>query len=127
MSMGKYSNYIVYVDESGHAAPDPDPYFPCFVLAFCVFDKDYYCRQLAPALQKLKFQFFGHDMAIMHERDIRKAIGPFNILTDKTIRNEFMTEVSALMRKMDFGIIKHVIKDKDLKPNLTQSNLELPT
>ena len=48
-------------------------------------------------------------MVIMHERDIRKAIGPFSILTDKTIRNEFMTEVSALMRKMDFGIIKHII------------------
>ena len=73
--MSKYSDYIVYVDESGHASPDPDPNYPCFVLAFCLFEKSYYCEELAPALQKLKFRCFGHDMAVMHERDIRKAIG----------------------------------------------------
>ncbi|CAN5275715.1 hypothetical protein BH23VER1_BH23VER1_18060 [soil metagenome] len=39
MSGQEFSDYIVYVDEAGHASPEPDPLFPCFVLAFCLFEK----------------------------------------------------------------------------------------
>jgi hypothetical protein len=38
MSASEFGDYIVYVDESGHASQDPDPNFPCFVLAFCLFN-----------------------------------------------------------------------------------------
>ena len=46
-----FSNYIVYVDESG----DPNlekinPHFPVFVLSFCVFEKESYAKKVIPAL-----------------------------------------------------------------------------
>lgn len=104
-----FSNYIVYVDESGHASPDPDPNYPCFVLALCLFEKRYYCRTLAPALQELKFRFFGHDMAIMHERDIRKALGAFSILKNKDTREEFFENLNQLMSKTEFAVISKAI------------------
>ena len=104
-----YSNYIVYVDESGHASPDPDPNYPCFVLALCLFEKSYYCKVLAPLLQELKFRFFGHDMAIMHEREIRKSLGPFSILKNKEIRADFFESLNQLMEKSEFSIISKAI------------------
>ncbi len=105
----EFSQYIVYVDESGHAAPDPDPNYPCFVLAFCLFEKGYYRNRLAPMLQELKFQFFGHDMAIIHERDIRKALGDFSILKNKEVREAFFTGLNRIVEVAEFGIISHVI------------------
>ena len=37
---GRFSNFIVYVDESGdHGMQTVDPNYPLFVLAFCVFYK----------------------------------------------------------------------------------------
>jgi len=35
-----FSDYIVYVDESGdHGLENVDPNYPLFVLAFCIFKK----------------------------------------------------------------------------------------
>lgn len=111
-----FSSFIVYVDESGHAAPDPDPNYPCFVLALCLFEKNDYCRSLAPALQELKFRFFGHDMAVMHEREIRKSLGPFSILKDKETRAAFFEGLNQLMEKADFAVISKTIGLARLKP-----------
>ncbi|MFC4992294.1 DUF3800 domain-containing protein [Rubritalea tangerina] len=107
--MRDFSQYIVYVDESGHASPDPDPNYPCFVLALCLFEKSYYCKQLAPRLQELKFRFFGHDMAIMHEREIRKSLGPFSILKDKETRTAFFESLSHLVEQAKFTVISKTI------------------
>lgn len=107
--MRKCSDYIVYADEREQASPDSDPNYPSFVLAFCLFEKSYYCEELAPSLQKLKFRYFGHDTAVFHERDIRKAINPFNILIDKKIRHEFMSDLTILMDKTNFGTLSHTI------------------
>ncbi len=109
MTNETFSDYIVYVDESGHPAPDSDPDYPCFVLAFCLFEKSYYCGTLAPALQAFKFRFFGHDMAIMHEREIRKSLGSFAILKNKGTRTAFFEGLNQLMAKTDFAIISHTI------------------
>ncbi len=118
MSSPAYSDYIVYVDESGHASPDPDPVFPCFVLAFCLFQKSSYSRQIVPALQGLKFRFFGHDMVVLHERDIRKALNEFAMLKSRTVREQFQFELNAIMQQADFSIIHHAIhKDGHHQPS----------
>ena len=79
-----FSEYIVYVDEAGdHGLASVDADFPVFVLAFCIFDKQQYINQTTPAVQQFKFNFFGHDMTILHEREIRKSIEPFNILQER--------------------------------------------
>lgn len=105
-----YGDYIVYVDESGHASPETDPNFPCFVLAFCLFRKSYYVSRLVPAVQNLKFQFFGHDMVVLHEREIRKAINRFAILKNRRIRDEFHKQLSSLIDNADFSIIHHTLR-----------------
>jgi len=65
---GKFSDFIVYVDESGdHGMQTLDPNYPMFVLAFCVFHKRHYCEKVIPALQKFKFNHMGHDLIGLHE------------------------------------------------------------
>lgn len=59
-SIARYSDVIVYVDESGdYGMQTLDPKYPVFVLAFCAFDKRHYCEKVIPALQKFKFSFAG--------------------------------------------------------------------
>lgn len=58
----EFSKYIVYVDESGdHSLQSIDDNYPIFVLAFCVFNKRHYSEVIVPALEKFKFNHFGHD------------------------------------------------------------------
>ena len=41
--MENYSDYIVYVDESGdHNLEKVDSQYPVFVLSFCIFHKKHY-------------------------------------------------------------------------------------
>jgi hypothetical protein len=107
----QFSDYIVYVDESGdHSLARYDPEFPVFVLAFCIFLKDEYISQIVPALQRIKFNHFGHDMVVFHERDIRKASGPFAYLTDAARRQAFMADLNAWVEQSPFVIIAVVIR-----------------
>ena len=70
--MTDFSNYVVYVDESGdHSLVSVDAAYPVFVLAFCVFKKSDYAQMVLPAVTQLKFKHFGHDQVVLHEqRDI---------------------------------------------------------
>lgn len=105
-----FSDYIVYVDEAGdHSLASIDADFPVFVLAFCIFDKKQYINQTTPAVQQFKFNYFGHDMTILHEREIRKAIKPFNILQNQAIRQQFMIELSQLMVDAPFTLVASCI------------------
>jgi Protein of unknown function (DUF3800) len=64
------SDYIIYVDESGdHSLTSIDPNYPIFVVAFSIFEKATYAKTIGHLL-KLKFDTFGHDMVVLHERDI---------------------------------------------------------
>ena len=113
-----HSDFIVYVDESGHASADVDPNFPCFVLAFCLFPKESYRRNLTPRMQQLKFRYFGHDMVVLHEREIRKEMNHFVVLRDKQKKEEFMTDLSNLVQQAEFEVISKVIrKDREKDPS----------
>ena len=111
-----FSDYIVYVDESGdHGLYQIDPNYPVFVLVFCIFRKQDYIDQLVPALQKLKFDYLGHDQVILYERDIRKRQGPFSLLKDCSVRQTFMEEVAALVRQVPMTLIVSLIDKQKLK------------
>src|SRR5260221_14230294 len=76
------SDYIVYVDESGdHSLTSIDRNYPIFVVAFSIFSKATYAATVA-ALLKLKFDAFGHDMVVLHEREIRKRTGEFAFIRE---------------------------------------------
>jgi Protein of unknown function (DUF3800) len=94
-----FSDYIVYVDETGdHGLTSIDPQFPMFGLVFCLVRKDDYANQLVPAMQKLKFDTWGHDQIVLHERDIRKQEPPFGFLrTDANQREAFLGAINTLV------------------------------
>jgi len=78
--MPSFDDYIIFVDESGdHGLASIDQDYPMFVLAFCLFEKQIYAEKVVPAILKFKFKQFGHDQIVLHEHDIRKAKGPYNI------------------------------------------------
>ena len=75
----RYSDYIIYADESGDPNPaSVDANYPVFVLNFCVFRKDHYAGSVLPAVAAFKFAHFGHDAVVLHEQDIYRGKAPFD-------------------------------------------------
>ncbi len=107
-----FSDYIVYVDESGdHSMGESvDKAFPIFVLAFCIFKKSEYAKTIVPDMKDFKFKYFGHDIVNLHEREIRKAQKDFSILVKRDIRLNFMNDLSSMIERTPFTIIAAVIK-----------------
>jgi hypothetical protein len=107
--MPNFSDYIVYVDESGdHGLHSIDPNYPVFVLAFCVFSKDVYTTSIVPSITNLKFRYFGHDMVIFHEHDIRKRAGQFYRMNEEQ-RVELLHSISETIETTEFTVIAVVI------------------
>lgn len=114
MPSGRYSNFIVYVDESGdHGMQNVDPNYPLFVLAFCVFYKKHYSEKVVPALEKFKFNNFGHDIVILHEREIRKETGPFKF-ANQAEKLAFIDGLSDIIENSNFILISCVIDKQRL-------------
>lgn len=114
--MARFGDYIVYVDESGdHSMVDIDPEYPRFVLAFCIFPVTEYVERVVPQAQSLKFKYFGHDMVVLHEREIRQEKPPFNILRDASVREPFLADLSKLISEPRYGIVASVIRKHEFK------------
>jgi hypothetical protein len=110
-----FSDYIVYVDESGdHNLERISPNFPIFVLAFCIFEKEGYLSEVVPSFQRLKFKWFGHDSVVFHEREIRQQQVPFKFLQNIEKRDEFHADLNAIMAKSNFTVIATIIDKKKL-------------
>lgn len=111
-----FSDYIVYFDESGSPSleADKDDY-PVFVLASVLIEKTHYAQKVVPALQALKFGYFGHDQVIFHERDIRRQSGEFVVLRGQPeLREAFLSDVTKLVSSFDFSLATTVIDKKKL-------------
>ena len=114
MPSGRHSNFIVYVDESGdHGMQNVDPNYPIFVLAFCVFYKRHYSEKVVPALEKFKFNNFGHDIVILHEREIRKELGLFKFSNEKE-KLTFLDELTGIIDNSNFILISCVVDKNKL-------------
>lgn len=106
----RFSDYVVYVDESGdHSLINIDPDYPVFVLALCVFHKRHYSEKIIPAVEKLKFNYFGHDSVVLHENEIRKQKGDFAFLSHLPTRNEFIERLTSIMAASNFILIACVV------------------
>ena len=118
-----YGDYIIYVDESGDANLDnPNPSYPLFVLAFCIFLKSNYSALISPSIQNLKFKHFGHDAVVLHEREIRQQAPPFVFLKSIDKRDAFMNDLNALIDSSDMVVIaasidKLALKGRDRYPD----------
>lgn len=122
---GSDSSYIVYVDESGdHSIESIDSAFPVFVLAFCVFHKKYYAEHVVPSVEKFKFRHFGHDLVVLHEHEIRKEKGAFNIFKGPEHRQAFLSDLHAIMSSANFILISCVVDKQRLqKQGSTKDNV----
>jgi Protein of unknown function (DUF3800) len=111
-----FSDYIVFVDESGSPTLDPvDPNYPIFVLVFCVFEKSAYADKIQPSIKRLKFEFFGHDMAVLHSHDIRKPKGDFTFLLNAELRDRFLGRIDEVVGNADMDLIVHIIDKVKLR------------
>ena len=112
--MSEFSEYIVYVDESGdHGLVSIDPEFPVFALSFCLLKKEDYIDTIVPAFQRFKFEIWGHDAVVLHENDIRKSKEDFAfLLTDPDLRRCFFDELNKLIETTPMAIFASVI-DKE--------------
>lgn len=118
-----YSKYIVYVDESGdHSLQSIDENYPIFVLAFCVFHKRHYSEAIVPALEKFKFNHFGHDQIVLHENEIRKRKGVFNIFKDSAHQLTFLGELTQIIEFSNFILISATIDKRKIKRPEAEDN-----
>lgn len=115
-------DYIVYIDESGdHGLKNIDSNYPIFVLTFCCFNIAEYINIAVPALQTFKFKYFGHDQIVLHETDIRKNKEPFQFLrTNKALRENFLSDLSNIIKHIPFTIVPVVIDKSKLKTKYAQ-------
>ncbi|HHL42793.1 MAG TPA: DUF3800 domain-containing protein [Hellea balneolensis] len=115
--MRNFSDYIVYVDESGdHNLVNVNPDFPVFCLSFCVVTKERYLSKIVPAFQKFKFDFWGHDLVVLHEHEIRKSKNLFSFLMEsKEVRQNFFRALNDLVEDSDISVFAAVIQKDRLK------------
>ena len=111
-----YSDYIIYVDESGDHSLNPiNSYYPVFVLDFCIFRKDHYTKVVTPRIQEFKFKYFGHDIIVLHEHEIRKRESSFAFLQNQQNHAVFMDDLNQIIEQTEFAIIAVVIRKEKLK------------
>ena len=117
-TMAAFSRYIIYADESGSPQLRADlDHFPIFVLNFLVVEKRVYSEHVSPAVQALKFAYFGHDQVILHERDIVKQKGSFaQFRTDALRRQRFLDALTPLVARNDIAF-DYAIVDKAKMPD----------
>lgn len=118
-----FSRHIVYVDESGdHNLQSIDQSYPVFVLAFCVFHKRHYSEVIVPALEKFKFNHFGHDQVVLHENEIRRRKGMFNIFRSREHQLAFMGELTEIIEFSNFILISATIDKRTLSKQEASDN-----
>ena len=89
-------DYVICVDESGDAWPDPiDPRFPMLNIVFCIIRKDRYFDHVVSNLKALKEEFFSHTHLILNESEMRRKTGVFARLRDQSVHQRWMTELLA--------------------------------
>ncbi len=127
----QFARHIVYVDESGdHNLQSIDEQYPVFVLAFCVFHKRHYSEVIVPALEKFKFNHFGHDQVVLHENEIRRRKGLFNIFRGREEQQNFLNELTEIIEFSNFILIsatidKRQLSKQDIADNAYHIALEL--
>ena len=107
---------IVYLDETGdHSLEKEDKDFPVFALVMMVCDQDVYEKTFLPMVNRLKFDYFGHECVIIHSRDIRKAQKDFGFLTDPHKRPPFYDRINEIMSQPGYDLIATVINKQEHK------------
>ncbi|MEQ1408155.1 DUF3800 domain-containing protein [Neorhizobium sp. Rsf11] len=115
--------YIFYADESGdHSLVSVDAAYPLFVLTICGFRISEYTQGTVPNFQKFKFRYFGHDMTVLHEHEIRKQAGEFACLTDIVLRDRFQKDLTEIVGAARFDIFSCIIDKRVFRSDFFPDN-----
>lgn len=80
-------------------------------------------ERAGPALQRLKFSFWGHDEQVLHEHEIRKPNQNYSFLFDPAKRAQFLDAVSKLVEEAHFQLVAAVIRKLEFsKQNMMPAN-----
>ena len=77
---------------------------------------------IVSALEKFKFNHFGHDQVVLHENEIRRRKGLFNIFKDRDHQQAFMDELTQVIEFSNFILISATIDKRTLKKQHTEDN-----
>jgi hypothetical protein len=106
---------ILFLDESGdHSLKKIDDQYPVFCLAGVIIDENDYVGKVSPTLDQMKLKYWQSADVILHSRDIRKCLPPFNTLLNEVTRTHFYQDVNSFFSKQPLTIIASVILKKEL-------------
>ncbi len=118
-----FSEYIIFADESGNQGLySINPENPVFVLAFCIFKKADYISIVKSAIAKFKLDFWGHDLVVLHNHEIRKSKGAFAFLFNEEMRRIFVHSLNEVVRHIPFSIVSAAVDKRHLINNLDTNN-----
>lgn len=90
---------LIYIDESGdHGTDNRNGDYPLFVLVACSFESSVYTRHFLPSMIEFKLRHWGHELAVLHEREICRPQGEFSFLLNASKRVAFLEDLSRLVR-----------------------------
>lgn len=105
-----HGDYVIFADESGDPFPGMSSIdYPMFVLSFCIFVKHEYINHAVPNIKRVKFAFWGHDMAILHSTKIRRQTNDFYFLQSQKVRKQFMDELTTAIGCSPFSVISSAV------------------
>lgn len=116
---------LMFLDESGDHSLEEDKIdksYPMFVLAGCIFDLDYYTKNVEPEINKLKIKYFNNPAIILRSYDIRKQKNDFASLVDRKKREAFLDDMDKLISSLEFTIIAGAINKLKLIKAYSQPN-----
>lgn len=118
MILEAYMRYRIYVDETGNSGKKSlsDPNNQFLSLTGVIFEEVYARTVLEEKIASFKSHFFssnGISPVILHRSDIVNKKGPFRILKDPVVENEFNLRLLRLLNNLDYTVITVVIDKYD--------------
>lgn len=106
---------ILFLDESGdHNLTKIDSTYPAFCLAGMIISEEDYEDELSPNIDSLKLKYWKTTDVILHSRDIRKCLPPFNILMNKDTKGRFYEDIDNIFLNAPVTLLASIILKEKL-------------
>lgn len=97
---------IAFIDESGDfELRNINPHYPVCAQCALTSTVEGYLAKSVPALLRVKYDFFGNECIVLHGSKIRRRSGPFSILSDISVREDFQKAIARALEEIDGCLI----------------------
>lgn len=105
----------MFCDECGdHSLSKIDADFPLFLLSLVLVDREEYARRIVPALARFKLDWFDHEGINLHSYEIRKIREPFAFLSRREWRDDFHSQLAALISDLPYRVFIVAVRKDSL-------------